>query len=174
MRKYLAFLVVFFLLTACKSSPHQGGKESPQPPESAAAEPDIKQIEELQYTIISITILQADLVNTRLKLTLKIDNPNAVPLTISSFHYELYGNDRFWTSGAEKNLVVIPARDSSEVSFEFEMNFINMRRRLLDDIIALREVRYRIVGNVEVETGISRFPDFRMNFDYSGTSAVIK
>jgi LEA14-like dessication related protein len=172
MRKYLVVLAVFFLLTACKSSPPQGGEGSLQPPKSA--EPDIKQIEELQFTITSITILQADLINTRLKLDLKIDNPNAVPLTLSSFHYELYGNERFWTSGTEKYLVVIPARDSSEVSFEFEMNFINMRRRLLDDVIALREVRYRVAGYVDVETGIPRFPDFRANFDHSGTSAVIK
>ena len=173
MRKYLVVLAVFLLLAACKSSPHQGGEGS-QPPESAAAEPDIKQIEELQFTITSITILQADLINTRLKLTLKIDNPNAIPLTLTSFHYELYGNERFWTSGTEKYLVVIPARDSSEVSFEFEMNFINMRRRLLDDVIALREVRYRVVGYVDVQTDIPRFPDFRANFDHSGTSAVIK
>jgi len=173
MRKYLVLLAVFLLLAACKSSPPQGGEESP-PPESAAAEPDIQQIEDLQFTITSITILQADLINTRLKLTLKIDNPNAIPLTLTSFHYELYGNDRFWTSGTEKYLVVIPARDSSEVSFEFEMNFINMRRRLLDDVIALREVRYRVAGYVDVETDIPRFPDFRTNFDYSGISAVIK
>jgi len=173
MRKYLVVLAVFFLLATCKSSPPQGEEGAPLP-ESAAAESDIKQIEGLQFTIIEIAILQADLINTRLKLTLEIDNPNPVPLTLSSFHYELYGNDRFWTSGTEKNLVVIPARYSSEVSFEFEMNFINMRRRLLDDVIALREVRYRVVGNVDVETGIPRFPDFRANFDHSGTSAVIK
>jgi len=172
MRKYLVVLAVFFLLAACKSSPPQGGEGSP--PESVAAEPEIKQIEELQFTITSITILQADLINTRLKLDLKIDNPNAIPLTLSSFHYELYGNERFWTNGTEKYSVVIPARDSSEVSLEFEMNFINMKRRLLDDVIALREVHYRVVGYVDVETGIPRFPDFRANFDHSGTSAVIK
>jgi len=174
MRKYLAFLAVFLLLTACKSSPSQGEEGSPQPPESAAAEPDIQQVEAPQFTITSIIILQADLINTRLKLTLKIDNPNAVPITLSSFHYELYGNDRVWTSGTKKDLSVIPAQGSSEASFEFEMNFINMERQLLDDIIALREVRYRIVGDVEVETGVPRFPPFRTNFDYSGNSIVIE
>jgi len=174
MQKYLILLVVFLLLTACKSSPHQGEEEPLRSPESAATEPVIERIEALQFTITSITILQADLINTRLKLSLKIDNPNAVPITLSSLRYELFGNDRFWTSGIEKDLPVIPAQSSSEANFEFEMNFINMKRQLLDDIIALRQVRYRVVGNVDVETGISRLPGFRMNFDYSGTSAVIK
>jgi len=170
MRKYLAFLAVLLLLTACKSSPHQGKEKSP---ENAVAL-DIKQIEEPEFTITSITILQADLINTRLKLTLEIDNPNAVPITLSSFRYELYGNNRFWASGIEEKLVDVPAQGLSEAEFEIEMNFINMRRQLLDDIIALREVRYRVTGSVDIETGLSRFPPFRMNFDYSGNSAVIK
>ena len=174
MRKYLVFLAVFFLLIACKSSPHQSEEEPLESSESVAAAPDIEQIKEPVFIITSITILQADLINTRLKLSLKIDNPNVVPITLSSLRYELYGNGRLWTSGIENNLPVIPAQSSSEANFEVEMNFTNMRRRLLDDIIALREVHYRITGSVDVETGIPRFPDFRMNFDYSGDSEVIK
>jgi len=170
MRKYLSLLAVFFLLTACKSSPRQDEFETAE----NTAVPDIKQIEEPQFTITSITILQADLINTRLKLTLKIDNPNIIPITLSSFHYELYGNNRFWASGTEEKLVDVPAQGISEAEFEIEMNFSNMRRKLLDDIIALREVHYRIVGYVDVKTGLSHLPDFRMNFDYSGDSEVIK
>jgi LEA14-like dessication related protein len=170
MRKFLVFLAVLLLLTACKSPPRQGELE----PAEKTAEPDIKQVEAPVFTIASITILQADLINTRLKLTLNIDNPNAVPITLSTFRYELYGNGRFWASGTIKDFSVIPAQSSSEVSFEFEMNFINMRRQLLDDVIALRQVHYRVAGSVDVETGVSQIPDFRMNFDYSGNSEVIK
>ena len=170
MRKYFVFLAVLLLLTACKSSPHQGKEKSP----GSAAAPDIKQLEEPQFTITSITILQADLINTRLKLTLKIDNPNVIPITLSSFRYELYGNNRFWASGIEEKLVDVPAQGISEADFEIEMNFINMKRQLLDDIIALRQVRYRVTGSVDIETGLPRLPGFRMNFDYSGDSAVIR
>jgi LEA14-like dessication related protein len=172
MRTFLAFLSVFFLLTACKSSPHQAEEELPQAQESVAA--DIEQVEEPQFTITSITILQADLINTRLKISIKIDNPNVFPITLSSFRYELHGNGKFWANGAEKNLLTVPARGSSETGFEFEMNFINMKRQLLDDIIALRQVHYRFSGNAEVETGVAGLPGFRMNFDYSGNSTVIK
>ena len=173
MRKYLVFLAVLLLLTACKSPPRQSD-EKPLEPAEKTAEPDIKQIEAPEFTIASITIVQADLINTRLKLTLNIDNPNVVPITLSTFRYELYGNGRFWASGTIKDFSVIPAQSSSEVSFEFEMNFINMRRQLLDDVIALRQVHYRVAGSVDVETDVSWIPGFRMNFDYSGNSAVIK
>jgi len=167
MRTLLVFLGVFFLLAACKSAP-QGGE--PEPP---APEP-VLEVKEPTFTITEIKILQADLINTRLKMTLKIDNPNSFPITLSSFRYELYGDGNSWTSGIAKDLALVPAEGFAETSFNFDMNFMGMKRRLLDDIIAMREVRYRIVGSMELETGIPSLPGFLINFDYSGNSIVIQ
>jgi LEA14-like dessication related protein len=165
MRKLLVFLGVFFLLTACKSAPQRG---------SLPAAPDSFEVKEPAVTITSIKILQADLINTRFKLSLKIDNPNTFPITLSSLRYELYGDGRFWADGVEKNLAVVPAEGFTETSLEFEMNFIGMKRRLLDDIIAMREVHYRITGSMELETGIPGLPGFRINLDFSGISLVLQ
>jgi hypothetical protein len=52
------------------------------------------------------------------------------------------------------------------------MNFINMNRHLLDEIIAMREIDYRLTGSAEVGTGVSWLPQFRTSFDYSGRQAV--
>jgi LEA14-like dessication related protein len=165
MGKHLLFLSVLFLLVTCKSPP---------PPHAPHVEmEDVpQQIVTPEFIITSITILQADLINTRLKLNFKIVNPNTVPLTLSSFRYELYGDGTFWANSMEKNLAVIPAKSSSETSVGLEMNFINMKRQLLNDIIAMREVRYRVVGDVELETDDPKIPGFRINFDYSGNSPV--
>jgi hypothetical protein len=54
------------------------------------------------------------------------------------------------------------------------MNFINMKRNLLDDIIAMRQVAYRFSGEAEVETGIEWLPSFQMAFERSGRSEVLK
>jgi len=169
MRKLLVFLGIFMFLAGCKSAPPV---DKPIPP-PAAPEP-VPEVKEPAFTITEIKILQADLINTRLKLTIKIDNPNSFPITLSSFNYELYGDGKFWTDGAVKDLAVVPAQGSTETSFEIEMNFIGMKRRLLDDIIAMREVRYRITGSMQLDTDISGLPGFRINFDYSGNSAVIQ
>ena len=164
------FLLVFLALAACKSQPAPDGEE-PQASPPAAPE---WEIQEPQFTIISIAIVQADLINTRFKLTLKVDNPNAFPLTIVSFSYELYGNGRFWASGREKNFPPIPAQGPSEIEIGFEMNFINMNRNLLDDIVAMRQVQYRFTGDVQVETGIPELPGFHINFERAGKSTVIQ
>jgi len=154
------------LLAACKSTP-------PQDSPPAVPEP-VTEIKEPSFTITEIKILQADLINTRLKLTLLIHNPNSFPITLSLFHYELYGDGSFWTSGMAKDLAVVPAQNIAETNFTIDMNFIGMKRRLLDDVIAMREVRYRIMGSMELGTDIPSLPGFRMEFDKSGNSAVIQ
>jgi LEA14-like dessication related protein len=127
-----------------------------------------------EFAITEIAILQAELVNTRFRVTVRIDNPNMFPVNLSSLGYELYGSGRFWADGKETDVLYIPARDSSEVKLFLLMNFINMKRELLDEIIAMRQVRYRFSGEALVGTGISWLPEFRMNFDHSGRSDVFK
>jgi len=167
MRRSLAFLGVLFLFMACKTAPQSGEPPTPEP------EP-VLEVKEPTFIITEIKILQADLINTRLKLTLRIDNPNSFPITLSSFRYELYGDGKFWTDGIAKDLALVPAQSAEETSFTIDMNFIGMKRQLLNDIIAMREVRYRIVGNMELETDIPSLPGFPMDFDHSGISAVFQ
>jgi LEA14-like dessication related protein len=91
---------------------------------------------------------------------------------LSSLKYELHGNGMFWADGIENDVVVVPANSSVETKFRFSMNFINMNRRLLDDVIAMRQVRYNFKGNAQVRASIPRAPVFTMNYDIFGLSEV--
>jgi LEA14-like dessication related protein len=130
-------------------------------------------IHEPVFTITSITIIRSELINTRFRVGIKIENRNAFPLVISSFDYELHGEGRFWASGRERNILAVPERGSAETNFQFTMNFIDMSRGLLDDIIALRQVNYRFSGNVDVGTDFPWIPVFKTTFSVSGLSPVI-
>jgi LEA14-like dessication related protein len=143
-------------------------------PDMIAANAAFPWIKEPEFSITSIKILQADIVNTRAELCLRVKNPNVFPINLLFFRYELYGDGNFWTSGVEKNLPVVSANSSSEAIINFEMNFIGMKRRILDDIVAMRMVRYRVTGEVEVGTDLLWLPDFRMKLDKSGDSVVLK
>ena len=129
-------------------------------------------ISEPELVITSIAILQAELINTRFRVNLQINNRNAFPVTLSAFKYELYGDGLFWASGEERDVFHIPAKGSAETRLFLLMNFINMRRGLLDEIIALRRVNYRFSGEAEVDIEVPWLPRFRMNFDRSGLSEV--
>jgi LEA14-like dessication related protein len=126
------------------------------------------------FSIVSIAIMQAELINTRFKVKILIQNPNPFPLTLSAFDYELYGHGRFWADGRKTVVYTIPENGEAEEDLFLLMNFINMRRDLLDQIIAMRNVRYRFTGRAEIGTGIEYLPSFTAAFDRQGDSEVIK
>jgi LEA14-like dessication related protein len=126
------------------------------------------------FAITSIAIVKAELVNTEFKVELRIDNPNIFPVELSSLSYELYGKGSFWAGGRERNILKVPARGYAEAKLFLVMNFIDMKRDLLDEVIALKQVPYRFLGEALVDTGVPLLPSFRMEFDLSGTSEVIQ
>jgi LEA14-like dessication related protein len=138
-----------------------------------SAQAAFPRIREPGFFITSIAIMKAELINTRLKVKLRVDNPNVFPVELSSFSYEHFGGGRFWSDGDEPALFPIPARGSAERELSLVMNFINMRRELLDQIISMKQVNYRFAGEAEVSTNLEFLPCFLVNFDRSGNSAVI-
>jgi LEA14-like dessication related protein len=124
------------------------------------------------FTITSITIMRAELINTRLRVDLRIDNPNGFPVKLSSLGYELYGTGRFWADGKIKTSLEVAPKGSAETRLNLVMNFINMRRELLDEVIALGEVPYRFTGEALIDTGIPMLPSFLVEFDQGGRSPV--
>jgi len=156
------------LLCTCKTKP-QPVEEIPEP----EPEPEIVvEVQEPVFEIVSIVIIQADLVNTQFETVLKVSNPNSFALSLSSIKYQLYGNGLFWADGTGNDILQVPANSSRETKFRFTMNFINMNRRLLDDIIAMRQVRYRFRGEALVQPDVPNQPPFVMDFDCAGLSDV--
>ena len=125
-----------------------------------------------EFHILNIAILKAELVNTIFRVALRMVNPNPFNVELSSFNYELYGNGRFWAEGNERNIIQIPARSSIEGYLFMMMNFIDMDRNLLDQIINLVDVNYRFEGEAQVSTGVEFLPSFNTAFNLSGYSRV--
>jgi len=180
MRKLFFLLMITLMVTlfcvACKTRPQIVEVEPEPEPE---VEPEfVIEVLEPEFEIVSIVILQADLINTQFETVLKIINPNDFALLLTSLKYQLYGNGMFWADGAGNDILQVPANSSSETKFRFSMNFIDMNRRILDDIIAMRQVHYRFTGEALVQPSwtvqpeVPRLPPFVMNFDCTGLSDV--
>ncbi|WP_461257961.1 LEA/WHy family protein [Treponema sp. R80B11-R83G3] len=129
---------------------------------------------EPEFEVISIYIIQADLVVTEFEAVIKIDNPNNFASVLSSIKYDLYGNNFHWADGVANDILNIPAKSSCETKFLFSMNFINTNRKLLDDVIAMRQIKYRFKGEADVKFDIPKTPVYTVNFDCSGLSDVKK
>jgi LEA14-like dessication related protein len=158
MRKILPLLLVFLIIT-CKSQPKPAA---------------VVEVIEPTFEVISIYIIQADLVVTEFEAVIKIDNPNDFASDLSSIKYELYGNNMFWAGGVANDILRIPAKSSAETKFYFSMNFMNTNRKLLDDVIAMRQINYRFKGQAEVQFDVPKVSAFNVKFDCSGLSEVKK
>jgi len=158
MRKFIIIISVVFLFLSCKSQPQTAPFKVIEP----------------EFDVTSIYVIQADIVVTEFEAVIRIQNPNDFALELSSINYELYGNNRFWASGTANNLFEIPANSSGETRFSFTMNFIDMSRPLLDDVIAMRQVNYRFKGKAEVRPDIPNVSVFTAEFDCFGLSEVKK
>jgi len=130
-------------------------------------------IREPVFTITEIAILRDDLINTRFRVAIKIDNQNPFPVALSSLEYELYGNNLLWAEGRERNAINVPEKSSYQGNIFLTMNFINMRRDLLDQIIRLDDVNYRFRGKALVSTEVEYLPGFTTDFSLSGFSKVL-
>ena len=154
--RFLVFFVLALFAFSCKNTPNSSAPK--------ILEPD--------FSVSSIIILQAELVNTRLKVKLRIENPNPFPVSLSSLNYELYGEGSFWADGTEKNIFTVPASDFMEKDLYLVMNFIDTKRDLLDKVIALESVMYRFAGTVVIS--VMDMPVLTKNFNLEGESEVIR
>ena len=173
MRKLFIIPIVFLFIASCNSQP----QVLEEPYMGLFIEPEIAaaiEILEPEFEVVSIIVLQSDLVVTEFETVLRITNPNIFAVEVTSITYELYGNGLLWAEGIRADILHVPAESSYETTFRFEMNFINMPRRLLDDIIALRRVNYRFMGEAEIKLDFLNIESFHTSFDYSGISDVMQ
>lgn len=124
--------------------------------------------------IASIRILKDELINTKLRVDLEVTNPNAFPLSFGALDYRLFGEGLYWAGGSIARAFVAPARESTTASLYLTMNFTDMSRSLLDQVIKLAAVNYRIVGAGRIDTGLAFLPQFALPFDMSGKTQVMR
>ena len=126
-----------------------------------------------EFSITEIAIIRAELINTRFRVGIQIDNPNPFPVELSALRYTLFGNGRLWAEGNERNILHVNENASYQGDIFLIMNFIDMNRALLDQIINLVDVQYRFTGEAQVSTGIEYLPRFTTGFNLAGFSRVL-
>jgi LEA14-like dessication related protein len=153
-------------------------ENSTPPPDIIFAESSFPHIRTPEFHVTGIAVSQADLINTRLRVEFRVDNPNPFPVDLSAFTYKLYGEDRFWAEGTRAAPLHVPAAGSAATQVELSMNFINMNRKLFDDILAMKQVNYRFIGESLIAlprlNTIEFNQSFHLPFDLNGKSGIIK
>ncbi len=134
----------------------------------------VPRIKDPVFNIKRVRVKQAELVNTRLLLDVSIENPNSVDLVFDTMDYTFYGEGRWWAESRHFEAATIPARENMAVELELIMNFIDMKRSLLDQVIKMARIGYRLTGSARIRVEIEGFPPFEFPFAIVGESPVVR
>jgi LEA14-like dessication related protein len=143
-------------------------------PDALSCDISFPRIRTPELLVTSIEVSKSDLINTQLKVSLRINNPNPFSAQLSSLTYQLYGEERFWAEGKSAIALNIPAKSSASTDVALIMNFTNMPRTMLDKVIAMKQLNYRFTGETTVAVPVTYLPSFRLLFDLTGKSAVVQ
>jgi LEA14-like dessication related protein len=121
-------------------------------------------IEAPGVTLNNLQALDMTVFEQRYAVTLRVQNPNPVPLPISGMNFQLDINDTELGRGVTNEAVMVPAYGEALV----KINLVSNLMRVFNQIRALesgksQSLRYRLSGGLSVSNRMSKLP-----FDYRG------
>ena len=133
----LAVLAAVLLLAACALAP----KFSPP-----------------HLSVVDVQLLGGDLFEQRLKVRMRVENPNDRTLPVKGLEYTMEVEGQPFASGASTASFVVPARGQAE----FDMNVTTNLAAALLKLLARgadapgQSVAYRLTGKVSLASGLMR------------------
>ncbi|MGH8221120.1 MAG: LEA type 2 family protein [Steroidobacteraceae bacterium] len=120
-------------------------------------------------SVESIALERGDLLTQRLKVHLRVDNPNDRALPVKGLSYTLYVEGEQAAQGASDASFTVPALGQAEFDMHVTANMAGTLLRLLVRRSDARgEIEYRVVGKVELSRGLKR----SIAFDHRGTFSL--
>ncbi len=113
-----------------------------------------------QLSIVSIHLERSDLFAQRLKVRMRVENPNAVALPVEGLDYTLDVAGTEAAQGASSASFTVPARGQAEFDMDVTANLAGMLLRLLSRSSPADRIDYHIVGKVRLSHSLLRSVPF--------------
>ncbi len=112
-------------------------------------------------TIVSVELLKSDLWEQRLKVRLRVQNPNDRTLPVKGLSYTIDVSEQPFASGVSGASFVVPANGEAEFDMNVTANMAGALFRMLGrGGGAADRIEYRIAGKVSLSEGLLRTVPF--------------
>lgn len=148
--KWLTMLVLALGLAACAPS------EFAEPPE---------------VVLVSLVPVDVSLMEQRLAVTLRVRNPNNVPMSIDGMRFAIDLNSKTFAKGTSDKAVTVPRLGEAEVEGTAHVSTTDLVRQVLGAPTA-SGLAYRMAGTLFLAGTGGRSAGFETNGDFDFASAL--
>ena len=120
-----------------------------------------------QLQVAGVQVLRSDLFQQRLRVRMRVQNPNDRELKVASITYQMEVAGEAFASGESVQAFVIPALGSTEFDVNVTANATGAVLKLLSGGGRLDAVDYRLVGKVALSSGLLRNIPFEQRGSFS-------
>jgi LEA14-like dessication related protein len=118
-----------------------------------------------RLSVIALEMQSADIFSQRMKVRMRVLNPNARELPVKGISYRIEVNDSELGQGLTNTPFVVPAMGEAEFDVQVTTNLAGMLGKLLSRRGSQDSLQYRLVGEVALARGFLR----RIPFDERGS-----
>jgi LEA14-like dessication related protein len=125
----------------------------------------LPKFESPRLSVVSMEMQSADIFSQRMKVRMRVMNPNARELPVKGISYRIEVNDSELGQGLTNTPFVVPAMGEAEFDVQVTTNLAGMLGKLLSRRGSQDQLQYRLVGEVALSSGFLR----RIPFDERGS-----
>ena len=130
----------------------------------------VLKLPEIDFT--GIYLKKLSLTRADLELKINIDNPNTFGLNTTAYNYKLFINDAHWADGASTENIQIKEKSKQTVTIPVSLNLFEMGRAVDNIVSGNQSMKYRFVGDLNLETTLPMVGDVSIPFDRTGNVSI--
>ena len=122
----------------------------------------------------NIEVKNISLTRLDFELTLEVENPNNLDLTLNNLSYMFLVNNSRWSSGNVRNTPLLPAGRKTIIPISFSLNSLNVVLEITQIITRGTDVSYSFSGDLTYSVDLPGVKDLGNSINVSGMTRLKK